>query len=470
MAYTMRIIAIGASCVAILLATTLGCTSPLKSDDPATRARAFAELSDDKELFLIAMNVGVYIGQKSGSYCNAFLTEEHYLDVVRVAAMNRLNGIDWILKCATWQDGCVYVDSGMEQGRLEYKGENYYTHDSHIRLRQKVHPGNVVREAAKKRLAQPPEFARLTSFFDQFNQEESSNGRNAPSIRTSLFPDGNRSSVGSEEDAFIDYYGSIKKKNPLNSVLCEIVAAQNDQQGIREFLVSTRSFGAEIFPDAIAAAIDKLDSTDQASLVALFKNLFGVGKRNYSMPKNFAMKVYDHIADPDAEIVSAALKYSDAKDFMKILSQVKCQEAFETMFCDKDLPQLVEEGDRTELYCPSDIIRNDVKLTVMRRLMSPVNDEAVLSGIALTSPMFNARYVAVEKMTTDQMLASVAFGRLDSCPYDTSVSGYDLISNRIDWMSNNGRQSAMKIRKLAISRIKDICYNVLLRIWERVLI
>ncbi|MBR2772799.1 MAG: hypothetical protein IKD78_12465, partial [Bacteroidales bacterium] len=297
----MRILPIGVSCVAMLLATTLGCTSPLKSDDPATRARAVAELSDDKELFLIAMNVGVYIGQKSGSYCNAFLTEEHYLDDVRVAAVNRLSGVEWVLKCATWQDGCVYVDSGIEQGRLEYKGENYYTHDSHIRLKQKVHPGNAVRDAAKKRLAQPFEFSILPSFFARFNEDGSSYGRNAPSMRTAIFPAGDRSSVGSEEDAFIDYYGSIKKTNPLNSVLCEIVAAQRDQQSIREFLVSTRNIGAEIFPDAIAAAIDKLDASDQSSLIALFKHLFVAETQNYSMPKDFALKVYDRIADPDAE-------------------------------------------------------------------------------------------------------------------------------------------------------------------------
>ena len=452
----MRILPIGASVVAILLATTLGCTSPLKSDDPATRARAVAELSDDKELFLIAMNVGVYIGQKSGSYCNAFLAEEHYLDDVRIAAVNRLSGIDWILKCATWQDGCVYVDSGMEQGRLEYKGENYYTHDSHIRLKQKVHPGNVVRDAAKKRLAQPFEFSRLPTFFERFNEDDSSYGRNAPSIRTSLFPGGNRSSAGSEEDAFIDYYGSIKKTNPLNSALREILAAQNDQRGIREFLVSTRGVGAEIFPDAIAAAIDKLDASDQSSLIALFKHLFVAETQNYSMPKEFALKVYDRIADPDAEIVAAALKYSDAKDFMKILSKVKCQEAFETVFCDKELPRRVAESDRTELYCPCDVIRADVKRDAMRDLMAPVKDEAVLSRIALASPLFNARYGAVEKMTSDRWLASVAFDRLNDCPYDTSVSGYDLVSNRIDWMSNNERQSALKIRKLAISRMKDI--------------
>ena len=456
MTYTMRIIAIGASCVAMLLTTTLGCASPLKSDDPATRVRAVAELSDDKELFLIAMNVGVYIGQKSGSYYNTFLTEEHYLDDVRVAAVNRLSGIDWILKCATWQDGCVYVDSGMEQGRLEYKGENYYTHDSHIRLKQKVHPGNAVREAAKKRLAQPSEFSRLPSFFVRFNEGERSYGRNAPSVRTSLFPVGNRSSVGSEEDAFIDYYGSIKKTNPLNSALREIVAAQNDQRGIREFLISTRGVGAAIFPDAIAAAVDKLDASDQPSLGALFRRLFVAEKQNCSMPKDIAVRVYAHITDPDAEIVAAALKYSDANDFMKILSKVKCQEVFEKVFCDKELPQCVVQSDRTELYCPCDVIKLDVKLEAMRRLMTLVKDEAVLSRIALKSPLFNARYVAVEKMTSDRLLASVAFDRLNGCPYDTSVSGYDLISNRIDWMNNNERQSAIKIRKLAISRIKDI--------------
>ena len=174
------------------------------------------------------------------------------------------------------------------------------------------------------------------------------------------------------------------------------------------------------------------------------------------MPEDFALRVYDHIVDPDAEIVAAALKYSNAKAFMKILSKVKCQEAFETVFCDKELPQRVKKSDRTELYCPCDVIKSDVKRDVMRDLMAPVKSEAVLSRIALTSLLFNARYITVEKMASDRWLASVAFDRLNDCPYDTSVSGYDLISNRIDWMNNNERQSALKIRKLAISRIKGI--------------
>ena len=238
--------------------------------------------------------------------------------------------------------------------------------------------------------------------------------------------------------------------------MCEIVAAQNDQHCIREFLVATRSFGTAMFPDAIAAAIDKLDDSDQASLVSLFKRLFTAEKQNYSMPRDFALRVYDHIADPDEEIVGAALKYSDANDFMKILSKVRRQDAFAKVFCDEELPRRVDKSDRTELYCPLDVIRSDVKLDTMRDLMAPVKDEAVLSRIALSSPLFNARYVAVEKMTSDCRLASVAVDRLNDCPYDTSASGYDLVSNRIDWMDNNERQSAMTIRKLAISRINGV--------------
>ena len=443
----MKILPIGAGCAATLLAAALGCTSPLKSDDLATRARAVAELSDDKELFFIAMNVGVRNNSAS-------MFEEHYPDDVRVAAVNRLSSVDMILKCATWQDGCVYVDPGWEQGRFEYQGKVYYVVPSGY-LRQKVHPGDPVRDAAKRRLAQPSWFSKLSSFFGPFNQDEYSYS-SAPSLRMTIFPGGNRTEIGSEEDAFIDYYGHVKKKNPLNSALREIVATQNDQHCIREFLVSTRSFGTAMVPAAIAAAIDKLDDSDQASLVSLFKRLFTAEKQNYSMPRDFALRVYDHIADPDEEIVGAALKYSDANDFMKILSKVRRQDAFAKVFCDEELPRRVDKSDRTELYCPLDVIRSDVKLDTMRDLMAPVKDEAVLSRIALSSPLFNARYVAVEKMTSDRRLVSVAVDRLNDCPYDTSVSGYDLVSNRIDWMDNNERQSAMTIRRLAISRINDV--------------
>ena len=142
---------------------------------------------------------------------------------------------------------------------------------------------------------------------------------------------------------------------------------------------------------------------------------------------------------------------------MKILSKVKHQKVFETVFCDGELPWRVKKDDRQELYCPYDVRRYDVKLDALRPLMAPVTDDAVLSRIALGSPLFNARHVAVAKMSSDRWLASVASASLKDCPYDTSASNYrPFCEDRMDWRERQERQSAMKIRRLAISRLKDI--------------
>ena len=68
----------------------VGCTSPLKSDDPLTRLGAVERVSSEDELFLIAMNLGLRVGGRSGSYRDAALYSEHYSEDVRVAAVNRI--------------------------------------------------------------------------------------------------------------------------------------------------------------------------------------------------------------------------------------------------------------------------------------------------------------------------------------------------------------------------------------------
>lgn len=82
-----------------------GCVSPLKSDDPSVRAQAIAKINDDKALMLIAMNVGVQIGGTVGSYTDVSFVRENYFDDVHMAAVNRIQDVSFLLKCATWQDG-----------------------------------------------------------------------------------------------------------------------------------------------------------------------------------------------------------------------------------------------------------------------------------------------------------------------------------------------------------------------------
>ena len=49
--------------MAVMLGGTalVGCVSPIHSQDPATRMRAMEKITDQQELFFLAMNVGVGI-------------------------------------------------------------------------------------------------------------------------------------------------------------------------------------------------------------------------------------------------------------------------------------------------------------------------------------------------------------------------------------------------------------------------
>lgn len=209
----------------VVLALIGGCASPLKSDNHETRMSAVSDISDEKELFLVAMNVGVEIGFTHGSYTDVWLAEENYCEDVRVAAVGRLNTASSLLKCATWCDGETYVDPGREQGRMEYKGETYYVRESDRRLHQKVRPGDVVRAAALNRLKEKDVFEEVCSCLCAAG----GTGRTA-GVRN-LFP-ANVYWTGSYwangETSFVDGYGAVRKGNPLDTVLFDIVKCQDD--------------------------------------------------------------------------------------------------------------------------------------------------------------------------------------------------------------------------------------------------
>ena len=240
-----------AGVVALLLLS--GCTSPLKSDDPATRVKAVAKLSDDKEIFFVAMNIGVHIGMREGSYYNTFLTEENYADDVRVAAVKRLKNIDYLLCCAAWQDGDLYADSGLDQGRLEFKGENYYVHDSDSRLLAKVKPGESVRSAAIERLKKPDIFRQIAKSLAVAEGQEP--------IRKRLFPSGRKRTGSGWSDAketlFVDHCGRIKPNNSLDIAVSRVVADGVPDSMILAFLIET-SDSVSLILNAYDVALRKL--------------------------------------------------------------------------------------------------------------------------------------------------------------------------------------------------------------------
>ena len=322
-----RIICVLAGVVALLLLS--GCTSPLKSDDPATRVKAVAELSDDKEIFFVAMNVGVHIGMREGSYYNAFLTEENYADDVRVAAAKRLKNIDYLLCCAAWQDGDLYADSGLDQGRLEFKGENYYVHDSDSRLLVKVRPGESVRSAAIERLKEPDIFRQVGKSLVAAEGQEP--------IRKRLFPSGRRWTGSGwsdgKETSFVDYYGRIKPNNPLEVVVRRVVADGVPDSEILDFLIET-SASVSLILNAYDVALRKLNGANSDAAKELFTRLFLGGDRNSQAKqdygkavienpkKDWAWLVYRYISNPSTEIIKTALHYSDETSRTKILTRI----------------------------------------------------------------------------------------------------------------------------------------------------
>lgn len=330
----------------------LGCTSPLKSEDPATRARAVAELSTDKELFFVAMNIGVYIGQKNGSYHNVFLTQEQYPDDVRVAAVGRLKNMDYLLMCASWNDGDVYVDPG--KMRLEYCGANYYFQGKED-LRTPVLPGNVVRAAAIKRLSDFTTFKEASKSLDA-----KAKGRLLPKPSSTM-----QRGSSSDGNAFIDYYGKIRSGNPLDKVLCTALSKLKQPDAAAEFLKNAAEGGQGIAPETFDYAIEHLDgvSSQIASLILRKIN------ENHEYTKDaWLPMLVRYIDDPEPEIVEIALKHADEKQIADVVAKIKSPETAEKLLAVKDGSRFLINGVKQ-------------RISLIKRLPEEKIIELALSGI-----------------------------------------------------------------------------------------
>ena len=308
----MNLKTIGLAVMLVGTACLLGCVSPLRSDDPATRLNAVEKITSQDDLFLIAMNLGLRVGGLSGGKCDVILYPEHYEEDVRVAAVKRIIDPVRLIKCATWADGDVYCDPAVEQGTFEYNGELYWVRDAERSLKERVAHGDAVRVAAERRLCDGIMFARIPGALEKFNVDgDTCTDKKTLNIRAGLFPGKLRyCSVGGEENAFVDCYTSVKKDNPLNAVLSRVVSVQKDQSALCAFVIASRKNGAEVYPDAVEAAIGALDGSDQSAIVRAFGKLYLSGGK-CSVPASWGWKLLNKIEKPsdDCMIAMAKLGY-----------------------------------------------------------------------------------------------------------------------------------------------------------------
>ncbi len=442
-------------CIAVLgVSSLLGCVlvSPLESPDPEIRRQAVENITDDQELFFIAMNIDVFIGQNPGLY------PAKYPEDVRVMAVRRIKNASYLLRCASWKDNDLYEDAAAKNGRFEYKGRIYYRNgDCKAYMTQRVSQGDAVRKASAECLATPEMLKEAAHCFDK-------------DARKTLFPSATYSNRG--ETSFVDIYGNVRKNNPLDEVLTAIVEKETTTASIAAFVYNASESGPEIVPNAYNRAIHRLDGISSTDAAALFnKVVLGIdtcngrdagvrkthasGTRRDNVPLDWALEIYRHIDAPTEEVVSATIEGATIADVVKILSKVKQASIFPRIFSRKDFVKQVPDDKRTTLRGAHGSVYEDVKPEVAKELLAPVNDQEALSQIALGAGLFSIRQAAIEKLSDDPMLQKVASDKMSDCPYDTTLEGFGW-GNGVKWMIETQEAGIGKLKRLAISRMKDV--------------
>lgn len=458
-------------CVATaLLSCVTGCVSPLRSSDPETRKEAVNKISDDKELFLIAMNIGVGIKDKWPElYQSTHLRPGEYHEDVRVMAVKKIKNPTYLIRCASWSDDDVYVDEGAENGRFVYKGETHYVSSSDGSLREKVSPGDAVRLAAKERLSSSDMLRSSAKCLDN-------------NVRQNLFPSSkewNGSSYDSQkETAFVNGYGMIKPDNPINMLFVDIISKENSLANLVPFVYNASEMGPVVAPTAYNDAVMKLNGISSKVATGLFKKLYlgsveasgnrEAGKERFRRvvetkngpagkkgPGKWVWAIYQYIDDPEEDVVISALKNCDPSDAEKILGRVKQQEIFLKIFGAKDLVDQVAEDKKQKMYSSFGGERKDLKLDVAREMLKPVLKDDVLETLALKAQLYSVRYAAIDKITSEDVLSKVASDKMDNCPYDMSIKGCGMFDDGLKWASATEEKRAFQLRSLAINKMKD---------------
>ena len=447
----------------------VGCVSPLRSTDPEIRKQALEKISDEKELFFVAMNVGVGIkGKWPELYQQTHLRNGKYPEDVRVMAVKKITNPKYLLLCASWQDGDIYVDPASEDSWFEYQGERYNLGIyAPYNMKHAISPGNAVREAAIERLADPVIFKSLPKAI----LVEGKEAANA-AVRV-LFP--------GDSELFFCHSREIRPDNPMNNVIAKAAERQPAEAKVR-FLTDGASWLSVVAPLAYDGCIRSLTSINNEDATKLYSELFlkneqgcpasrfytpasrfytcnssiNVCKETASKIKEWVWLVYKNIDNPSVEIVESALKSADQKHTEDILGRIKNPEIFVTIFGGDDFAKRAPKEKRRTFYVGFGHEKTDLLPEAAKDILKPLSDEEALLTLATQAKLFSIRYAAIDKIASEAALAKIANDPMRDCPYDTSLKEFELFGDYIEWTAKTEKKSAMNLRMLAIRRMKDV--------------
>lgn len=475
----------GAVCaMAVMGAMLSGCIapSPLVSQDPAVRKQAMEQVTDQKELFFIAMNIKVGIaGQWPELYSSTHLRRAEFPEDVRVMAVKKLDNPGYLLRCAFWKDGDLYEDEGANRNKLVVGGKTYWTENNWWNLRTAVAPGDAVRAVAKEKITELEMFKKVSAVVGGINNDNSG-GRGAESSAAAecvgILPEG----YVTKEGRFVEYktddspyfksrYGSVRPGNPLDAMLTEVVEKQ-DQRGAVAFLYNACASGPTVAPTAYAKAFSKRGKINSKTASALFRKVCMNGdklrddiREEYKASfEEWKSTLFSQVESPDEGMLNAYLagmNGCEGDDLAALFAKIKdkkvlCQVAQKMLgdkyeICGKYVESFSD--DKLVTFSTDSGTLYEIKQDAARNLLKALNDEDALAHLALNAGLFSIRRAAVEKIKDAELLFKIVTDKLETCPIDTSLKEYDYDCN---WSSLTDKKSLANLRKVALEGISDV--------------
>ena len=496
-------------CSEILSATILGgsillsgCAmfSPLKSSDPEARKAAVAAITDEKELFFVAMNVGVTL--PDGFLIEqGMLTKEDYPDDVRIMAAKKISDPSYLVCCATWQDGWVYTAD-----RLEFKGRSYYNSQNEYAFWQPVAPGDAVRAAAKEKIGNLDVLKKVALLLK-------ADGDYDAKAMEGIFPshvakvEGGRTYYLEFGDGYgdkpphpyMDTHRHILPGNPLDVVMTDIIGKKGLPEAV--VLVFNGAYGAQfITPVAYDMAMMKLAGVNSKVAKALFRKIFFKdGKLQHGIPSDYSTLLYGCMVNPEKDIVTAMLGFCerdkiarpvlmkqngdgrkrgnassassskgdwDISDMKDVFARVTTPSVFAEVLISNDLQSAIgrlNKEQRCAIGCPFDKSWFDFKPSDADGVLKNLKDNETLKVLAQSASLYSIRLAAIKKITNGKILSELVEKDFRKCPYDTSMKDYDPFATafgvgkgQFDWINATEQNSARRLREAAVLAITDV--------------
>lgn len=408
----------------------VGCAGPsLRSEDPLMRQEAMNLIQDQKTLFLVAMNVEIFADQSG----KVWVCPGRYCDEVRLMAVERLTDVQHLLRCASWPDGEIYEEN------------------DHSNIN--VAPGDAVRAAAKKKLLQPAIFAQIPAVYP--GDDKGYHGL-PPSMQPYLFS----YREWGKETAFCDYYGGVRKNNPFNNLMAELLA-QHTEKDASAVVMKTLYWLRKIAPEACAEYVTtKLETASSEDAEKMFNKIYknSVDRYEHSVvdeDKVYVLPLFRHIDNPSAEMVQCVLALSSPEIAEEILAGVKSEETLVEIYLNKEFPNALPEAKCDAIDGPygSEIV--DVKPDVAKRLLARITDQESLVKLATASKLFAIRLAAIERLEDVELLKKIASGEIESCPTDASLGIKPRFGQAFQWIDQTTEASKVRLQKCAIASLSD---------------